>query len=339
MIVANHASHLDTLAIISALPLGKLHRVFPAAAKDFFFESLPRTALASILVNALPFDRRTHVRQSLSLCKAVLEKPGNILVIYPEATRSTTGEIGEFRPGISLLLAGSDLSVVPCHLDGTFRAWPKGGSVSPAAKGAAADRPAAPLHRPEARQGGGRGNLPRPPRGGARIGAAEPTTGRGEIGGWGNWCQTIRWGNWCQTYSSGLTQSCRVRRVCDDAPSPTPSPKAHEGRGASSQTRRTLRLSRSARDMALRSRVSGAPDGARKKDKCQQGHQPGNERGGLGDRYRLGWGATEVAGGHHAARPRRDRRCCRHGAGQGILHQTGQSGSRRIGKARASRSG
>jgi 1-acyl-sn-glycerol-3-phosphate acyltransferase len=126
IIVANHASHLDTLAIVSALPLAKLHRVFPAAAKDFFFESLPRTALASILVNALPFDRQTHVRQSLSLCKAVLENTGNILLLYPEGTRSTTGEIGEFRPGISLLLAGSELPVVPCYLDGTFRAWPKG---------------------------------------------------------------------------------------------------------------------------------------------------------------------------------------------------------------------
>ena len=126
ILVANHASHLDTLAMISALPLKKLHRVFPAAAKDFFFESLPRTAVASVLVNALPFDRQTHVRQSLSLCKAVLENAGNILLIYPEGTRSTTGEIGEFRPGISLLLAGSELPVVPCYLDGTFHAWPKG---------------------------------------------------------------------------------------------------------------------------------------------------------------------------------------------------------------------
>jgi len=126
VIVANHASHLDTLAILAALPLRKLHRAFPAAAKDFFFESVPRTALASILVNALPFDRQTHIRQSLSLCQAVLENPGNILVIYPEGTRSTTGEIGEFRPGISLLLAGSSVPVVPCYVEGAFRAWPKG---------------------------------------------------------------------------------------------------------------------------------------------------------------------------------------------------------------------
>jgi len=125
VIVANHASRLDTLAIISALPLGRLHRVFPAAAKDFFFESVSRTAAASILVNALPFDRQTHIRQSLSLCQALLENPGNILVIYPEGTRSTTGQTGEFRPGISLLLAGSDLPVVPCCLEGTYKAWPK----------------------------------------------------------------------------------------------------------------------------------------------------------------------------------------------------------------------
>jgi 1-acyl-sn-glycerol-3-phosphate acyltransferase len=126
IIVANHASHIDTLAILSALPLTRLHRVFPAAAKDFFFVSLPRTAIAAIVVNALPFDRQDNIRQSLSLCRAVLDNPGNILLIYPEGTRSTTGAIGEFRPGISLLLAGRELPVVPCYLDGAFHAWPKG---------------------------------------------------------------------------------------------------------------------------------------------------------------------------------------------------------------------
>jgi 1-acyl-sn-glycerol-3-phosphate acyltransferase len=129
IIVANHASHIDTPAILSALPLRKLHRVFPAAAKDFFFVSVPRTAVAAIVVNALPFDRQGNIRQSLGLCRAVLDNPGNILLIYPEGTRSTTGAIGEFRPGIALLLAGRDLPVVPCYLDGAFHAWPKGAAL------------------------------------------------------------------------------------------------------------------------------------------------------------------------------------------------------------------
>ena len=100
--------------------------MFPAAAKDFFFVSLPRTAIAAVVVNALPFDRETHIRQSLTLCRELLANPGNVLLLYPEGTRSVTGEIGDFRPGIGLLLAGTDLPVVPCYLDGTFRAWPKG---------------------------------------------------------------------------------------------------------------------------------------------------------------------------------------------------------------------
>src|SRR5437764_8010555 len=82
VLVANHASHLDVLCLLSALPLGKLHRAFPAAARDYFFVRVPRLFLAAVVVNALPFDRRVHIRQSLSLCQTLLENPGNILLIF-----------------------------------------------------------------------------------------------------------------------------------------------------------------------------------------------------------------------------------------------------------------
>src|SRR5215475_9816407 len=55
VLVANHCSHLDTICLLSALPLGKLHRAFPAAAQDYFFVSVPRLALAAVVVNGLPF--------------------------------------------------------------------------------------------------------------------------------------------------------------------------------------------------------------------------------------------------------------------------------------------
>ncbi len=126
VLVANHCSHLDALTILSAMPLGKLHRVFPAAAQDFFFVSIPRLAIAAVVVNALPFNRQSNIRQSLSLCRQLLENPGNVLLIFPEGTRSTSGELGEFKAGIGLMLAGTQVPIVPCYLDGTFRAWPKG---------------------------------------------------------------------------------------------------------------------------------------------------------------------------------------------------------------------
>lgn len=126
VLVANHTSHLDTLAILSTMPLPKLHRVFPAAAKDFFFVSVPRLAIASIVVNALPFDRKANIRQSLTLCQGLLENPGNVLLLFPEGTRTVTGEMNEFKPGIGLLLAGTPCPVVPCYVDGAYQAWPKG---------------------------------------------------------------------------------------------------------------------------------------------------------------------------------------------------------------------
>jgi len=126
VMVANHCSHIDTLCLLAALPLRKLHRAFPAAASDYFFQSVPRLWAAAILVNALPFARQARVRQSLSLCRELLANPGTILIIFPEGTRSTTGEVGEFKSGIGALVAGRDVAVAPCFIDGSFRAWPKG---------------------------------------------------------------------------------------------------------------------------------------------------------------------------------------------------------------------
>jgi 1-acyl-sn-glycerol-3-phosphate acyltransferase len=126
VIVANHCSHLDTLCLLAALPLQKLHRAFPAAASDYFFQSVPRLWIAAVVVNALPFARQMHVRQSLSVCSQLLANPGTILIIFPEGTRSTTGETQEFKCGIGALVAGRDVTVVPCFVDGSFRAWPKG---------------------------------------------------------------------------------------------------------------------------------------------------------------------------------------------------------------------
>ena len=134
VMVSNHASHLDTLCLLAALPLGKLHRAFPAAAADYFFKNIPRTFLAAIVVNALPFARQVRFRQSLGLCEALLSNPGNILILFPEGTRTTTGEMGNFKPGIGTLLAGTSIPAIPCHLSGAFEAWGKGRIIPTPAK-------------------------------------------------------------------------------------------------------------------------------------------------------------------------------------------------------------
>jgi 1-acyl-sn-glycerol-3-phosphate acyltransferase len=126
VMVANHSSHLDVLCLLAALPLRKLHRAFPVAARDYFFVTAPRVAAAAILVNALPFERQVHIRQSLDLCRHLLANDGNVMVLFPEGTRSLDGTIGKFRPGVGWLLTGTSMPVVPCRLDGCYSALPKG---------------------------------------------------------------------------------------------------------------------------------------------------------------------------------------------------------------------
>ena len=136
VIVANHASHLDTVCLQAALPLRRLHRTHPVAAADYFFEnaSLARAAAASLITNALPFARGAggarpgNVRESLAVCRDLLadRAAGHVLIIYPEGTRTTSGVVGPFKRGVGELVAGRDVPVVPCFIDGAFRAWPKG---------------------------------------------------------------------------------------------------------------------------------------------------------------------------------------------------------------------
>ncbi|MFL6584128.1 MAG: lysophospholipid acyltransferase family protein [Chthoniobacterales bacterium] len=126
VLVANHSSHLDTVCLLSALPLRRLHHAFPAAAADYFFKNGRRTWFATVFMNALPFARQAHARHSLAACAQLLERAGNVLIIFPEGTRSASGQLQDFKCGIGALLAGRDINALPCFIDGASRAWPKG---------------------------------------------------------------------------------------------------------------------------------------------------------------------------------------------------------------------
>ena len=129
VMVANHCSHLDALCMLAALPWRQLNKAYPAAATDYFFVSLPRVAAAAIFVNAMPFDRQHQMRRSIDVCRRVLRDDGTVLILFPEGTRSSDGQMKQFRPGVGSLLAGLNVPVVPCAIVGANRALPKGSIV------------------------------------------------------------------------------------------------------------------------------------------------------------------------------------------------------------------
>lgn len=126
VVVANHSSHFDALCLLAALPWRRIHRTYPAAAADYFFEKIPHTVVAGVFINALPFDRLKDSEQSLTLCRQVLAEPRNALILFPEGTRSQDGSMNRFRTGIGRLTAGTEVPVVPCFLRAPWKAFPKG---------------------------------------------------------------------------------------------------------------------------------------------------------------------------------------------------------------------
>jgi 1-acyl-sn-glycerol-3-phosphate acyltransferase len=124
--VANHASHLDALCLMAALPSSRVHRVFPAAAADYWYQTPIGTVVAGGMLNALALERRGNPRRTLEGCRKVLAEPGNVLILFPEGRRSPDGRLLPFKSGIGYLLAGTDYLVVPAYIFGTERALPRG---------------------------------------------------------------------------------------------------------------------------------------------------------------------------------------------------------------------
>lgn len=125
LFVANHSSHVDTISIIRALPARIRTRLAVAAASDYFFRIAIVGRITSLLLNAFAFSREGAVRESLEHCGLLADKGWSVL-IYPEGTRSPTGELLPFKPGIGLLASGLGVPVVPVAVFGGHEVLPKG---------------------------------------------------------------------------------------------------------------------------------------------------------------------------------------------------------------------
>lgn len=122
---ANHHSHLDAGLLITSLPEEHRHRVFAAAAADYFFDSRVKATASALVLNAIPIERSKVGRRSADQAAELLDA-GWSMVIFPEGGRSPDGWGHPFRGGAAYLANRCDVPVVPVHLAGTGRILPKG---------------------------------------------------------------------------------------------------------------------------------------------------------------------------------------------------------------------
>lgn len=125
VLVANHASHLDTLVLGSSLRLNLRNYLFPLAAGDVFFDVPMVAAFSAGVVNALPIWRKSEGcgRAIKDLRQRLLDEP-TIFVLFPEGTRTRDGAMASFKPGIGMLVAATPYPIIPCYIEGAFQALP-----------------------------------------------------------------------------------------------------------------------------------------------------------------------------------------------------------------------
>jgi 1-acyl-sn-glycerol-3-phosphate acyltransferase len=126
--VANHTSHMDTPAILRALPGRWRRRTAVAAATDYFYDKRRKALSASLVFGTVPLDRSSGSGvgpdQTAHLDRLI--RDGGSLLVFPEGTRSRDGRVGRLRSGAALLAAEHDLPIVPIYVSGTREAMPRG---------------------------------------------------------------------------------------------------------------------------------------------------------------------------------------------------------------------
>ncbi|MBA2663821.1 MAG: AMP-binding protein [Bradymonadaceae bacterium] len=124
IVIANHTSHLDMGLIKFALgDFGTDIRALAAA--DYFFSNKARKTFFKNFTNLLPVERSGSLERSLGNATEAL-RGGEMLLMFPEGTRSTDGKIKPFRRGLGYLVDAQVVDILPIYIEGTYRALPKG---------------------------------------------------------------------------------------------------------------------------------------------------------------------------------------------------------------------
>jgi len=118
LILGNHQSLLDPPLMGMVIP-----REINYVARDTLFDN---KLLAPFIrsVNAIPIDREGL---GLAGLKETLRrlKRGEMVILFPEGTRTPNGEMQPLKPGFSALVKRTGACILPMAIEGSYQAWPR----------------------------------------------------------------------------------------------------------------------------------------------------------------------------------------------------------------------
>jgi 1-acyl-sn-glycerol-3-phosphate acyltransferase len=125
IVVANHRSNLDIMTLIRALPIPVR---FLSKREVFQF---PLMGAAMRGAGMVPLDREMGRKELTSIIRhtRLLVSEGRSLVVFPEGTRSLTGDMLPFKSGAFFIAAQVGCPVLPVAISGTHAVWPPQSSI------------------------------------------------------------------------------------------------------------------------------------------------------------------------------------------------------------------
>jgi 1-acyl-sn-glycerol-3-phosphate acyltransferase len=120
IIAANHASYIDPPAVGACTYRTRMTHFM--ARDTLFKKGFMNWFLHK--VGVIPLDRNKGDVKAMRTAIQLL-KNGASVALFPEGTRSETGELQPAKPGVGFLVAKGATPVVPVYVHGAYEAWSK----------------------------------------------------------------------------------------------------------------------------------------------------------------------------------------------------------------------
>jgi 1-acyl-sn-glycerol-3-phosphate acyltransferase len=128
ILVSNHNSHIDTMALMSSLSWNQLPKTHPIAAGDYFGASPIKSFFTRLFTNAILIRRSKEgaTQNPIEQMSEAIER-GDSLILFPEGSRGEPEKMQEFKKGIGILLQKyPTIPFIPVYMSGMGKVLPKG---------------------------------------------------------------------------------------------------------------------------------------------------------------------------------------------------------------------
>jgi 1-acyl-sn-glycerol-3-phosphate acyltransferase len=123
ILAANHISNADPVILGAWLTKSLGRRIHWLGKKELF--EWPVIGWVARNGGIHPVDRDAADVDAFRMAERVLAE-GHVLMVFPEGTRSPTGELQKPKDGLAMVALRSGAPVVPIGISNTDRVWPKG---------------------------------------------------------------------------------------------------------------------------------------------------------------------------------------------------------------------